>query len=109
MVHVDTRPHGFMPNLAALTYVALKPLKVGDSTRMPGELVPEAAHWRNVTNYVNAGFLAIISDNSAQRKGTYGKAEGTPGKERTRPVDPYTAQSKRPADAPRLPPGPPPT
>lgn len=49
------------PDLAAVTYVALKPLKVGSSTRQRGEAVPEAATWRNLSSYISAGKLAVVS------------------------------------------------
>jgi hypothetical protein len=90
---------GRQPELPALTYVALTRLKVGTSFREAGELVPEAANWRNLTNYLNSGYLAVISENPAQRKTSVGKAEGMPGAFRTQPVDPYTASSKRAADS----------
>lgn len=42
-----------------LNYVARKPLRVGGRTIQPGEVVPEAAGWKNVRAYVNDGSLAI--------------------------------------------------
>jgi len=47
-----------------LTYVALKPLKVGDTKRQPGELVPEAKTWRNVHAWIGRGYLAPIPESS---------------------------------------------
>lgn len=45
----------------SLSYVALRRLKVGSSWREPGDAVPEAAHWRNLSNYLSAGHLAVVS------------------------------------------------
>lgn len=45
----------------ALTYVALRRLKVGATWRNPGDAVPEAAHWRNVHNYISAGHLKVLN------------------------------------------------
>lgn len=43
------------------TYMALKPMKVGGVKVQPGDRVDEAKDWRNVHNYVSAGYLAIVS------------------------------------------------
>lgn len=43
-----------------LTYVMLKPRKVGKSIRQPGELVPEAASWSNRSAYINRGVISPI-------------------------------------------------
>lgn len=43
------------------TYVALRRLKVGTDIRNPGDLVPEAAGWRNVSNYLSGGWIAVVS------------------------------------------------
>ena len=45
-----------------ITYVALKPLKVEGVQVNPGELVPSAATWRNVHNYLSAGYLAVVKE-----------------------------------------------
>jgi hypothetical protein len=44
-----------------IQYVALKPMKVNGVAVARGDIVPEANDWRNVHNYVSAGFLAIIT------------------------------------------------
>jgi hypothetical protein len=43
----------------AIQYVARKPITVGDRTIQPGEVVLEAATWKNVGAYVNSGHLAV--------------------------------------------------
>lgn len=40
-----------------LTYIMLKPRKVGGRIRQPGELVPEAAGWKNRSAYLNRGVI----------------------------------------------------
>jgi hypothetical protein len=45
--------------MTGLQYVARKPMKVEGRTIQPGEIVPEAATWKNVKAYVNDGSLAI--------------------------------------------------
>jgi hypothetical protein len=47
-------------NRGALTYVALRRLKVGASWRNPGDAVPEAAGWRNLHNYLSSGQLKVV-------------------------------------------------
>lgn len=42
-----------------LQYVARQRLKVGGRTVAPGDVVPEAATWKNVQAYVNDGSLAV--------------------------------------------------
>jgi hypothetical protein len=42
-----------------IQYVARKPIKVGDRTIQPGEVVLAAATWKNVGAYVNSGHLAV--------------------------------------------------
>jgi hypothetical protein len=44
------------------THMALKPMKVNGVMVNPGDIVPEAATWRNVHNYISAGFLAVVVD-----------------------------------------------
>lgn len=43
----------------SLQYVARKSLKVAGRTVQPGEIVPEAATWKNVKAWVNDGSLAV--------------------------------------------------
>ena len=43
-----------------ITYFALRPLLVGDETRQPGDLVPEAAEWPYVSGYVSDGKIAPV-------------------------------------------------
>jgi hypothetical protein len=43
-----------------MTYVALRPLRVGGQTRQAGELVPEAATWHNVGAYIRGGHISAI-------------------------------------------------
>lgn len=47
-------------DLTSSSYVALKPLKVNGTTRNPGDAVPEAAHWRNLSSYIAAGKIAVV-------------------------------------------------
>ncbi len=42
------------------TYLVRKPVKVGDETRQPGELCPEAATWFRVDHLVHSGFLLRV-------------------------------------------------
>lgn len=46
--------------MSELTYVMLKPRKVGHGTRQPGELVPEAANWSNRNAYITRGVIAPV-------------------------------------------------
>lgn len=43
-----------------LTYVMLKPRKVGQGTRQPGELVPEAVNWNNRNAYITRGVISPV-------------------------------------------------
>jgi len=43
-----------------LTYVMLKPRKVGKGTRHPGELVPEAEQWASRNAYISRGVIAPV-------------------------------------------------
>ena len=43
-----------------LTYVMLKPRKVGKSVRQPGELVPEAEKWASRNAYISRGVIAPV-------------------------------------------------
>lgn len=43
-----------------MTYVALKPLRVGGERRAPGELVPEAASWRRTSAWVDQGKITAV-------------------------------------------------
>lgn len=43
-----------------LTYVMLKPRKVGSGTRQPGELVPEAVNWNNRNAYITRGVISPV-------------------------------------------------
>lgn len=43
-----------------VTYYALREIKVGDTVRQPGELVPEAAEWPFLSGYVHEGQLAPV-------------------------------------------------
>lgn len=45
-----------------VTYVAQKRLRVGDGYREPGEKVPEAADWMNVSAYIDRGMIALVPD-----------------------------------------------
>lgn len=44
-----------------MTYVALKPLRVGGQRREPGELVPEAEDWPRVSAWVSQGRIAVVA------------------------------------------------
>lgn len=46
--------------MSEITYVLLKPRKVGHRVRQPGELVPEAHNWSNRNAYVNRGVIAPV-------------------------------------------------
>lgn len=45
-----------------MTYVALKPLRVGGKRREPGELVPEAADWPRVSAWVDQGRITAVPE-----------------------------------------------
>jgi hypothetical protein len=49
-----------MADPVEMTYVALRPLRVGGRTRQKGELVPEAATWHNIDAYVRGGRIAPV-------------------------------------------------
>jgi len=46
---------------AGYTYMALKPMKVAGVKVNPGDIVDDAQNWRNVHNYLSAGYLTIVS------------------------------------------------
>lgn len=45
-----------------MAYVAAKPLKIGDSIRQKGELVPEAESWTHLDAWMNAGQIVFVPD-----------------------------------------------
>lgn len=47
--------------MAELTYVALKPLRVGGQRREPGSLVPEALDWPRASAWVNQGRIVAVA------------------------------------------------
>lgn len=47
-----------------VTYMALKPMKVNGQQVQPGEIVEDAANWRNLHNYVSAGYLTAVRSSS---------------------------------------------
>lgn len=46
--------------MSDFTYIMLKPRKVGGEIRQPGELVPEAAGWKNRQAYLNRSIITPI-------------------------------------------------
>lgn len=44
-----------------MTYVALKPLRVGGQLRETGELVPEAEDWPRASAWVSQGYIAPVA------------------------------------------------
>lgn len=44
-----------------ITYVALKPLRVGGQRREIGELVPEATEWPRVSAWISQGRIAAVA------------------------------------------------
>lgn len=57
-----------------MNYVALRRLKVGSSYRERGELVPEAASWKNVRAYISQGWIRPQlpeEEHSAKRSAGY--------------------------------------
>jgi hypothetical protein len=66
-------------NYDGLTYIALRRLKVGSTYREKGDAVPEAAHWRNLDNYISSGQIAVVGGPQAHpgtRAKQPGKAQG---------------------------------
>lgn len=47
--------------MAELTYVALKPLRVGGQRREPGSLVPEALDWPRASAWVSQGRIVAVA------------------------------------------------
>lgn len=56
--------HDAVAKRADIAYLALKPMKVAGERVQPGEIVQGAETWRNVHNYVSAGYLAVVNTNS---------------------------------------------
>jgi len=64
----------------SVTYVALKRMNVNGTVRNIGDAVPEAAHWRNLHNYLSAGYLKIVgerSNNPAVKQGKWAYTQQT--------------------------------
>lgn len=92
----------------ALTYVALKPLNVNGTVRNPGAAVPEAAGWRNLSNYISAGQIAVVGLATGGHAGVpggkaartkVGRPEGNKDYTHYRPTSPDGVPSKVPSDA----------
>lgn len=43
-----------------LTYVTLRPLRIGGQVRPPGALAPEAVNWHNIDAYIRNGSIAPV-------------------------------------------------
>lgn len=86
---------------ADLTYVALRRLKVGSDVREPGDLVPEAAGWRNVSNYLSGGWLALVNSTtlSGATKARMGKKAGNAEFTKHQPYDASGTPASIPVDA----------
>lgn len=90
----------------SLSYVALRRLNVNGTVRNPGDAVPEAAHWRNLANYLSAGHLAVVSgknhpgvrQNPQAKQTQIVKAQGRKPYTHHRPVDHTGAPSVVPID-----------
>lgn len=82
------------------TYVALRQMNVAGSVRNIGDAVPEAAGWKNLSNYLSAGYVAIVNwvDFPAVRKNSITKAQGQKDYTHHRPVDPLGAPAAVPVD-----------
>ena len=50
-----------------ITYVALKPLRVGGQRREPGELVPEATEWPRVSAWISQGRLTPVARDAVDK------------------------------------------
>lgn len=92
-----------------LTYVALKQLNVNGAVRQIGAAVPEAGSWRNLSNYISSGYIAVVglatgghpgvpSGKAARTK--IGRPEGNKEFTHYRPVSPDGVPSTVPSDAP---------
>lgn len=51
-----------------ITYVALKPLRIGGQRREAGELVPEALSWKRAEAWVNQGRIAPVARGAVDPK-----------------------------------------
>jgi hypothetical protein len=80
----------------AMTYVALKDMRVDGSVRAKGEEVPEAAGWRNLHSYISQGYIAIAAPqtnhpaamkSAGAKTSKTGKSEGNAEYTRYRPTD----------------------
>lgn len=80
----------------ALTYVALRDLKVDGAVRAKGSAVPEAAGWKNLSHYISQGQIAIAAPqtnhpaalkSAAAKTSKVGKAEGNAEYTKYRPAD----------------------
>lgn len=93
-------------NRSAMTYVALRRLKVGTTWRNPGSAVPEAAGWRNLHNYISAGYIKIVgvranNPNVKQGKFAYtmiNKAQGNKPYTNHRPITDDLVPASVPVD-----------
>ena len=43
-----------------MTYIAKRPLKIGDSVRQIGEPVPEAEEWNRVESWIRFNFIEEV-------------------------------------------------
>lgn len=88
-------------DLSTCTFVALKQMNIGGAVRYPGQAVPEASGWRNVHNYISAGYIAISGGPTAnpnQSTTKVGKATGKAEHEYYQPTDHLGAVSKPAVD-----------
>lgn len=87
-------------NISGLSYVALKAMNVNGTRRNRGDAVPEAANWKNLHNYVSAGFIGVVNEGAATdiRKNTKTKAAGGAGFTEYRPQAPDLTPASVPVD-----------
>ena len=70
----------------ANVYAARKRLLVGEEWRQPGDLVPEAAGWRNLHSYISSGAIVLVQTDDVQ---AYGMKQHIPTDTQ---LDPLTAR-----------------
>lgn len=91
-------------DLTTVTYVALRDMKIGGSTRTKGSAVPEAASWPNLSTWIASGYIGTTQATTVGKPShllhtKVGKAEGNAEYTHYRPVDYQGVPAKISTDA----------
>lgn len=89
--------------MSEITYVLLKPRKVGHEVRQPGDLVPEAHNWSNRNAYVSRGIIAPVPTESlsADHESAFRAWQEAEAERRESASEPSSPEPSQPPQSPQ--------